>query len=120
MIQRKQSVFLFLAAVSLCIAACFNTGTVLMLVLLIVAALVSVGAIFLYKDRKRQAQVVLANMLLPVAWYVLLAVLNHTLQGTYLLVWADVLPAVAILFLFFARKGIQSDEKLVRSLDRIR
>ena len=91
-----------------------------MLVLLIVAALVALGAIFLYQDRKRQAQVVLGVMLLPVAWYVLLAVLNHTLQGTYLLVWADALPAVAIIFMFLARKGIQSDEKLVRSLDRIR
>jgi len=30
------------------------------------------------------------------------------------------MPMVAVLFLFLARKGILKDEKLVKSLDRIR
>ena len=37
-----------------------------------------------------------------------------------LLEWFAAMPMVAVLFLFLARKGILKDEKLVKSLDRIR
>ena len=120
MIQRIQTLFLFFAAVALAIAAAMNTGTVLMLAVLIVSLVVSFGAIFLFKNRKRQALVVLVGMVLNLVWYVLLAVHNHQLDGAYLLVWSDAFPAVAIILEVLARKGIIKDEKLVRSLDRIR
>lgn len=119
MIQRKQTVFLLLAAVALVLGAVMTGYTVLMLVLLIVAAMLAAGTIFLFKKRKLQSRVALYTIILPVAWYVLLAVLNRQLGGI-VLQWYDVLPAVAIVFLFLAYKGIQHDEKLVRSLDRIR
>ena len=55
-------------------------------------------------------------MLALLAWYVLLAVYG----GPENMRWQYVLPAVAIVLLFMARKRIIKDEKLVRSLDRIR
>ena len=120
MIQRKQTLFLFLATVALVVCAAMNTGTVLMLVVLIVAALQTFATIFLFKDRKLQARLALSEVLLPVLWYVLLAVLNRQMAGTYLLSWSDALPALSVILVFLAYKGIQHDEKLVRSLDRIR
>jgi len=120
MIQRKQTVFLLLAVVALAVAAVMNTGTVLMLVVLIASALQTFATIFLFNNRKLQAKLALADVLLPLVWYVLLAVLNRQLAGTFVLTWSDALPAVAIMLIFLAYKGIQHDEKLVRSLDRIR
>jgi len=114
MIQRKQTLFLLLAAVASGVAAFLNTGTTLMLLLLIVSALLCIAIIFLYKNRKRQVLCTLAPTALLLAWYILLAV-----ERTQM-VWTDALPALAILLIVLARKGIVHDEKLVRSLDRIR
>lgn len=120
MIQRKQTLFLLVAAIALSVAAFVNTGTVIMLVILILSAVLSLADIFLYKQRKRQAQVTLFTMFLLVVWYILMAVENRNMAGSIHLVWSDALPLIAILMLFLARKGILADEKLVRSLDRIR
>lgn len=144
MIQRKQTIFLLLAAITLIVAATMNTGTMLMLVILLAAALLCVADIFIYKKRKLQAQLTLPIMVLLLAWYVLLAVsqeqivLQHlselaqsnggdTLQvadmkeqSSVIYVWPNALPLLALLLTFMARKGILRDEKLVRSLDRIR
>jgi hypothetical protein len=49
-----------------------------------------------------------------------LAVRNRNLAGSVQLHWQDALPMLAVLLLFLARQGIIKDEKLVRSLDRIR
>ncbi len=116
MIQRKQTLFLLLAAVCLGIAALWATNNVVMVILLLVAALASVATVFLYKKRKRQAMCIVPIIGLLVVWYVLLAVYYSWQQ----LSWADAMPMVAVLMLFMARQGIISDEKLVRSLDRIR
>ena len=120
MIQRKQTIFLFLAAVLLGIAAVATTGTWLMLVVLILCALASLGDIFLYKNRKQQARIAIADMFLVIGWYILLAIRNRHLAGTVELKWQDALPMVALFMLFLALQGITKDEKLVRSLDRIR
>lgn len=120
MIQRKQTIFLLLSAIALGIAAFANTGTWVMLAVLIVTVIMALGNIFLYKNRKRQALVALCTMFLIVLWYVLLAVRNRNLAGSVQLHWQDALPMLAVLLLFLARQGIIKDEKLVRSLDRIR
>ena len=109
-----------MAAVALGVAALANTGTWVMLALLIVTAVMALGDIFLFKNRKRQALVALCTMFLIVLWYVLLAVRNRNLAGGVQLQWQDALPMLAVLLLFLARQGINKDEKLVRSLDRIR
>ena len=117
MIQRKQTLFLLAAATALLVAVFMNTATKPMLVLLAVAAALCLTDIFLFKRRKLQALLTLPVMLLIVAWYILLAT---GAQGDSVYVWPNALPLLALLFTFLARKGILHDEKLVRSLDRIR
>lgn len=115
MIQRIQTVFLLLAAIAAGVCGAMMTNLTLMLVAF-VAALVSVVNIFLFKQRKRQASICFFNMLILVMWYVNLA----SAFDSTVLTWPMVLPMVAIVLLFLARKHILADEKLVRSLDRIR
>lgn len=105
-----------MAAVCMGVAAVWATNNLLMVVMLAVAALISVVTVFLFKNRKRQALCTLPVMALLVAWYVVLAVYFSWKTLT----WADAMPMVALLLVVLARKGIMDDEKLVRSLDRIR
>lgn len=91
-----------------------------LLVVLLLAAVLSLVTIFMYSRRKLQAQMCLLSILLLVLWYVVLAVLPQRTGGIMHLEWPAVLPAISIILTFMARKGILADEKLVRSLDRIR
>jgi hypothetical protein len=113
MIQRIQTVYLLLAAVALIVGCIFepmgyNKG------LLGGMSLLTLIVVFLYKSRPLQASLCVALMGLCVIYYIALAVMHPVLE------WFVALPMVAILFLFLARKGILKDEKLVKSLDRIR
>lgn len=67
-----------------------------------------------------QANLCTVAIMLLAFWYILLALLQKENVQLALLKWPVVLPAVSIILLFLARKGILADEKLVRSLDRIR
>lgn len=89
-------------------------------VCLLLSALLSIVTIFLYTKRKLQAMMCLLIIVLNVIWYVLLAVMPQLTGGELALEWGAVLPAISIILTFMARKGILADEKLVRSLDRIR
>ena len=67
-------------------------------------------------SRSTDTIISLTMLFLLLAWYVVLAI--NSVPA--ILHWQYVLPAVAIVFLFIARKGIVHDEKVVRSYDRIR
>ena len=147
MIQRKQTLFLLVAVVltvlcmSVQVATLYSNGifaakvynlwltdgeghhafqSAPLFVMLLLSALLSTVTIFMYMKRKLQAQLCLLNMLLLVAWFVFLAVLPQMVGGDMQLEWPAGLPAADIILMFMARKGILADEKLVRSLDRIR
>lgn len=120
MIQRKQTVFLFLAAVAAIVSGILQAGTLPMILTAIATAVIQIVAIFLFKNRKVQSHLCVVCMFLLIVWYIGLGVLQHSLRGTLDLTWPMFLPAVSILFTFIARKYILADEKLVRSLDRIR
>ena len=148
MIQRKQTLFLLLAFVLTVVCMSTQVGTLYnesgtvaariynlwltdgqggqsfasapLFGVLLVDALLMLVTIFLYQKRKLQARMCLVGMLLGVAWYVLLAVLPQQTGGQLHLEWPSVLPAIGVILTFMARKGILADEKLVRSLDRIR
>ena len=113
---RPQTWYLLLAAICMIVCAIAGTGTVVQLVALLVAAVASLAVIPLYKNRKLQATLCLLPMVLLLAWYVVLG-LNAIPETLH---WYHALPAVAIILVFMARKGVLRDEKLVRSLDRIR
>ena len=94
--------------------------------ILLPTAALGTYTIFIYHNRKAQALFCLLNALLIVGWYICYAVVGQTVGdkswGTvdYNPTWPAVLPAIAIIFYMMARRAIKADEKLVRSLDRIR
>ena len=97
----------------------------LMAILLPTAAL-GAYTIFIYHNRKVQALFCALNALLIVGWYVCFFVVAKTVGdkswGTvdFKPLWPAVLPAIALILYLMARHAIRADEKLVRSMDRIR
>ena len=97
----------------------------LMAVLLPTAALATY-TIFIYHNLKVQALFCALNALLIVGWYVCFFVVSQMVGdkswGTvnFRPAWPAVLPAIALILYLMARRAIKADEKLVRSMDRIR
>ena len=140
MIQRLQSVWLLLAAAAafFSIQFAFYSGNMTVgnqiqrveitaqsnLLLTILSAGVGIAsliAIFLYKNRKMQSRIVLVTLLASVINLVLFFVQTNKFapgQGNFSLsaIFALVIPILLIL----AMRGIRKDEKLVKSLDRLR
>lgn len=148
MIQRIQTVFLLLASAALGVqaftpilkasmhdtAGIFQDGTVFMKeytpswALLIIITLLTFGAIFFFKDRKVQKTIVLVSIVLIFADNLLsgLSFLSptQTMMNTN---HAEIspgigafMPIVSLISLFLAYRGINKDEKIVRSMDRLR
>jgi hypothetical protein len=112
MIQRKQTVFLLLAAILA--IACLVVRWQWIDILQGLSAALSVYTIFLYKKRLVQARFCLFGIVIVFVWYILLAVYQSYVTTI------DALPLVDAILIFLARKGILDDEKLVRAADRIR
>lgn len=153
MIQRKQTLFLLLALVAGILCLCMPLGLLLpagmgvpstvynlcvvsgeqtvsygkvaaLFFILLAVCAISLYAIFLYKNRKRQAMFCSVGMLLVLVWYALYAYLAYTSYGvegySFQPQWTAALPFVCDIFIWLARRGVIADEKLVRSMDRIR
>lgn len=120
MIQRKQTVFLLVAFAAMLVCALMPVGVPYVWCISVVAALGSVGSIFLYTRRPLQARLCIALIGLGIVYYMAVAVYQHTIAGQLVFTWPLALPALSIVCWFMAYKGIVKDEKLVRSLDRIR
>lgn len=142
MIQRIQSIWLLLAAVAAFLTLKFsfysgnmvdpatNTAgyqvltartTILLTILSVAAGLGALISIFLYKDRKKQFRVVMLVLLVSVLNIVLFFLETRKFvpgEGNYDLTAA--LALVVPVFLILAMRGIRRDEKLVKSLDRLR
>ena len=84
-------------------------------------------AIFMFKNRKMQVNLALLALVLNigfVAFYLMgtdsfVSKLKVQPTGTSFGV-ASFIPLVSVIFLFMAIRGIRKDEKLVKSLDRLR
>lgn len=120
MIQRLQTVYLLLAAVCLILHVIVGVSVPYVWILTLLMAAGSLVAVFLYNHRPVQANVCVCLIGVGLVYYLIMAVFQHRLNGMMEFSWPMALPAVAMLFWFMARKGIVHDEKLVRSLDRIR
>ena len=123
MIQRKQSVFLFLAAI-LGVLVIVNYPIWPLFVQSLLAASLSIFTIFKYKRRPLQARFCVIAAILFLLWYPVVVLVNKYLmpsglQYDMLTVWG-VLPAVSAILCLLARKGVMDDERLVRAADRIR
>lgn len=147
MIQRIQSVFLLLTALLmggtfLCplvgitdgntslnfhsygIGPDFPTWGVLSFAAL--SALLALVNIFLYKKRKLQVNIGYITALLIIVYYVTAMVYMNAflarIEGEYTInvQFGIILPVIALIFDLLAISRIKKDEKLVKSLDRIR
>lgn len=141
MIQRIQSVWLLLAAI---VMAClfyfptyeFTGGSkppltigedFLAIIMTAISLGLSLFTIFNFKKRKQQIGLTWLNILLCVILQVWLVVrvnnitttgVNMTIPGHY---WIGLfVPFATIILLFLAKSGMSKDEKLVKSLDRLR
>ena len=123
MIQRKQSVFLLLAAI-LGVLIIVNFPMWPLFLLALVASSLSIFTIFKFKRRPLQARLSVLAAVLFLLWYPAVLLVNNFmmpsgLQFDIVNVWGA-LPAVNTILCMLARKGIMDDERLVRAADRIR
>jgi hypothetical protein len=140
MIQRIQTIWLLLAAAAafLTLRFSFYSGNIIEgttktfkyltaqsnILLTILSAGVGLAAlicVFLYKNRKQQSRIVLLTLLVSIVNLILFFVESRKFvagEGNY-----DLTAAIAIavpVFLILAMRGIRRDDKLVKSLDRLR
>lgn len=137
MIQRQQSLWLLLAAVCGFLsfkmpffaganetatsggAAYVDAGSSFFLIVLTAASiLLSLITIFMYKNRKLQVKLALAGLIISVISIILYFVEIKNLPGAIAL-WSVFSFATPVAY-FMALKGIWKDEKLVKSLDKLR
>lgn len=135
MIQRIQSIFLLLAAiVSGVLSNIFDlwkSGIEWMQVndymyifaLFIASGVLSLVNIFFFKDRKRQMLFNVINIFMNLVLVGLLAFRLYNLPGDGFASEKGVglfLPLITVVLLWLANRSIIKDEKLVKSVDRIR
>ncbi|MGC4058758.1 MAG: DUF4293 domain-containing protein [Chitinophagaceae bacterium] len=142
MIQRIQSVWLFVAAfvsAALFIFPLYHYtqgGTeqlmgarneYLLLVLATLMTLLPMVAIFQFRNRKRQKGMVWTAILTAAAFIAVMLMKIQNLKNAGQPAINDnfalpgpVIPVLTIVFLFLALSGIKKDEELLRSVDRLR
>lgn len=141
MIQRIQTVYLIAGALALAAlllvdsiwsgpaADMYGWFTPAVLISAGLAALSGIVAVFLYKDRPRQKQVVVVAQVLVLVHAILLygglyaagTLSVRTPDGVSIeRVAGLILPILAYLLFALARRGVQKDIELVRSMDRLR
>ena len=145
MIQRIQSVWLFLAALisaGLFYFGVYKADTVVngvtvtellkatnhypLLLIALVTIILPLVAIFMFKNRKRQISLAVIGIISNISFLTVTMMkvgnINNTVptpvNSTYLP--GAVLPVVSMVFLILAIRGIRKDEKLVKSVDRLR
>lgn len=141
MIQRKQSIWLLLASACafLSIKFPFYSGNVqdangttksfmyltaqqpslLILMTTIAIALSSIALIFLYKSRPKQLLLSIGLLMISIVNLILYFIqTKQFIDGTYSL--GAILTVIIPLLICLAALGIYKDEKLVKSVDRLR
>ena len=81
--------------------------------------ILSAAVIFLYKDRKMQIKLCLAGLLLSVIIIVLYIMQMQKMTKSTLALFC-ILPFAMLAGYFMAFRNIRKDEKLVKSLDKLR
>ena len=157
MIQRIQTVWLFLASASLLLLFLFpylqyfdNYGVgmaikitgiyqgvsegvvqvesnILQTIATVVASLLPLLTISFFRDRKKQIKLALVNMFIVILlgiWFFFTArsaveLVNKSIAIENIGIGALLIP-LSIVFLALAIKGIRKDEKLIKSVDRLR
>jgi len=138
MIQRIQSLWLLLAAVAMSglfylpyyFASVNGLGQSITIVkdfvaiiLVSISIVLSIVTIFRFKNRKAQKGMIWLNILAVLgllAWLLAVQVREfaNDPQAAYRI--GAFLPVIVLVFLFLALSGVRKDEKLLKSLDRLR
>ncbi|WP_153799428.1 DUF4293 domain-containing protein [Foetidibacter luteolus] len=91
------------------------------LILTVAVAIAALVIIFLYKDRKMQIRLTLATAVISILIVVLYFLQTKKFipdQGNY--DFTAFFPFLVPVFLFLAARGIYRDQKLIKSVDRLR
>lgn len=139
MIQRKQTLWLLLASIAAfsTLKFSFYTGNIIDVngnkifaelnarfhmmttIFAVAVAILSLVTIFLYNDRKKQMNFSIINMLLSLLTIGLYFWQKQRfVDGAISL--SSILVFVVPVFIFLALRGIYKDEKLIKSVDRLR
>jgi len=96
-----------------------DTSEILILILTGIVVLLCAIAIFLYKNRKRQLTLTVINCILSILLIVLYFLEIQKFE-TGIVSLSCLFTLAVPIFLFLAARGIWRDEKLIKSLDRLR
>ena len=101
------------------------TESLLLFALVMALTLLALACLFLFKNRPLQFKLAVTGVLgacgavaLEVYFIEQFKQANAIISGTYQ--WGGLFPIVMILFFFMGARGVYKDEKLVKSLDRLR
>ncbi len=142
MIQRKQSIYLFIAALlnaGVFYFDLYKTHNVVngadtlgqlrvsdhypSMLIVLVMTLLPLITIFMFGNRKRQLRMCFVSMLAIISFITLTLgrvgkIMPVPTSGNYWI--GSILPAISFVFIILAILGIRRDEKLVKSVDRLR
>ena len=90
----------------------------------IIISLISLISIFLYKRRILQMRLCIYNMILMAGMTFMFYYVVNNVKGQLSMVvqykYPAIFPLIAAIFTYLAFRGIQKDDKLVKSYDRLR
>lgn len=102
----------------------FVSSTWALSVISVLVPIISLYTIFLYKKRINQIRLSVINMFLMIGYYILLFIYvwfaSQRLNADWSLRFATAFPLINLILNYLAMGAIGKDEKLVKSLDRIR
>ncbi len=104
----------------------FNfAGSLILSIVIVALGLLALISLFLFKNRKLQFKLAVLGFIFSIGFLFLEYYMvenfkstNNILTGSYQI--GAVLPVVMIVFFFLAARGIYRDEKLIKSMDRLR
>lgn len=141
MIQRIQSVWLLLAGIAglltyrlplwegimqdNSIKSFIGPESLLLFAVIVATCLLGFVTIFLYKNRKLQKNLTFIGIVLSIAIIALEYFIVEdfkTLQNFKTSAWkfGAIMPGLMVVFFFLAYQGIRKDEKMIKSLERLR
>ncbi|MCB0715894.1 MAG: DUF4293 domain-containing protein [Chitinophagaceae bacterium] len=140
MIQRKQTLWLLLATVAAVLSFKFPFATgekiventtmnqvveitagsnLFTIILTILSVVISTVTIFLFKDRKMQIKLCLLGFLISVGLVIVYFMQYKQLVNATPAIWSLLVVAIIVSY-YMAFRNIRSDQKLLKSLDKLR
>ena len=149
MIQRIQSVYLLVVSILAIVCMCCPVGSIIantkeiseftnlyialsdgtkdyapwaLFAILLVIAVLSLGTIFLFKNRMLQIRLTIFSSVLLIGYYITLVAFILMLAdgSSFTPSWTICLPFVSIVLNWLAIRSIGADEALVKAYDRLR